>query len=371
MQIQTVKHCYIHVPFCRSICYYCDFKRTVYNHELVNQWLLAIGKEIQHYKTYLTPHCFETIYIGGGTPSALTHEQLSQLISYIKDYVGINCEFSMEANPEDINIEKLSLWKRLGINRISIGVESSESSMLKKMNRSEAALDLPTLIPLIRNHGINNISFDVMYGLPHQSLADYKKTLDFALSLDPDHISAYCLTIEDHSVWAKQGIQQVDDDLAADMLEYTHTFLQHNGFYRYEVSNYARNNLVSKHNLGYWLYDDFIAFGYGGSGKLLDKRYDHCDQLKDYLSDPVSSIVWIEEENSDIKQDYLMMNLRLKQPFLFHRYNEKFNEDFYQKYHVQLEKLKTKGYLEYTNHQLIMTDLGLDCLFSVLVDLFE
>ena len=363
---------YIHVPFCRSICSFCDFKRVVYNASLVNAWLKQLSNEINCYSKEINNTDLLSIYIGGGTPSCLTSVQFNALMDLIDPWIDSNLEITLEANPEDITSDNVKLWVSREINRISLGVESFDPCMLEKMNRSDKVLQLQQIVSTLKANGLTNISFDLMYGLPDQTINDYKETLLSVLAVNPNHISSYCLTIEENSKWAKLGFQEADEQIAGEMMELTTALLNEYGYYRYEVSNYAKKGYESKHNQTYWHYDNFIGFGFGSSGKANDKRYDHAPTLMQYCQNDNFERLYIEEDNHEIFEDYLMMNLRLKQPLLFSSIDAYYQGDsFYTDKKQALAVCQSKGYLSYDDKSILMSDYGLDCLFDCLVLLLD
>ena len=199
MTINNIKHLYIHVPFCNSICFYCDFCHRVYDSDLVDKWLNKLEKEIND-------NCkdqYETIYIGGGTPSCLSINQLDRLLSLIKPYSNDVIEYTIEINPESLDIDKINLLNKYHINRVSMGVQSSDNEILKNIGRRHTFEDVKKAINLLKENGINNISVDLMYSLPNQTIDILNTTIDDILSLNVPHISLYSLTIEENSVFGK------------------------------------------------------------------------------------------------------------------------------------------------------------------------
>lgn len=360
---------YVHVPFCRSICAYCDFKKVVNNEKLRKAWLDALHDEIMACQDILNACDFDTLYFGGGTPSLLPLDELKQIMEWLKPYCGSIMEASIEANGEDIDEQWIKGIQSLGFNRLSIGLESTDNNQLKAMHRR---CDYPTLVNAIdhaKSHGLTNINVDVIYGLPGSDLSQWQTTLSLLTKLDIPHVSMYALSLEADSIWGRQGVKPVNEELMADMMEYGISWLNHQGYQRYEISNFTKAK-PSYHNLHYWHYDDFIGLGFGASGKYNDQRYDHCDNLIQYIHGDTS---WkmIDETMEDIKEDYIMMNTRLKQRFAFDGYNHRFHDDFYKRYQSGLEHAKTRGFVDYDRDGLTMSDYGLDCQFSFLETLFD
>ena len=264
-----IKHLYIHVPFCNTICFYCDFAHRVYDFSLAEKWLERLEKEI-------TGNCkdqYETIYIGGGTPSCLNDDQLDRLLCMIDPYANEVAEYTIEVNPESLNINKINIFKKHHVNRISMGVQSSDDDILKTLNRKHTFDDVRKGIKMLKENGLCNISVDLMYSLPGQDMDILKKSIEDILLLDVPHISLYSLTIEENSVFGKKGVRSLDEEIEADMYEYIDKELKRNDYIHYEVSNFCKEGYESRHNMSYWLYEDFLGLSLGASGKIRNRRY--------------------------------------------------------------------------------------------------
>ena len=353
-----IKHLYIHVPFCNSICYYCDFCHVVYKDDLVDKWLNRLAKEIKD-------NCFdqyETIYIGGGTPSCLHLKQLRQLLELIKPYTDNVLEYTIEVNPESIDIDKIKLFNEYGINRVSIGIQSSNDEILKSLNRKHTYLDAINCVKLLKENGIDNISVDLMYSLPNQDMNILSDTLKDVLGLNVNHISIYSLTIEENSVFGKKNIKSLDEDIEADMYELIEKTLTENAYIHYEVSNYCIEGYQSKHNLGYWLYDDFLGLSLGASSKINNNRYTNTRSFEKYFNDTD-----IKEENlilnkKDLMFENIMMSLRTIYGLNIKQFNEKYDVDFIERY----KDVLNNKYLKIVDGNLICTNLEL--LNSILLE---
>lgn len=356
-----IKHLYIHVPFCNSICFYCDFAHRAYDLSLAEKWLNRLEKEIKD-------NCkdqYETIYIGGGTPSCLNDDQLDRLLSLIDPYTDEVKEYTIEVNPESLDTDKMDIFNRHHIDRVSMGVQSSDDDILRSLNRKHTFNDAKKAVELLKKNRLSNISVDLMYSLPGQDMDILKKTIDDILSLDVPHISLYSLTIEENSVFGKKGIRNLDEDTEADMYEYIDKVLNENGYIHYEVSNFAKEGYESMHNMGYWLYEDFLGLSLGASGKVENNRYTNTRDFKKYLNDD-----FIRDEDlvlsvEDQKFENIMMSLRT-----IHGLNI---EEFNKKYGCDLEKEYEKGlknkYIKIENGHLICSNLEL--LNNVLLDFMK
>ena len=304
--MNEVKHLYVHVPFCRSICFYCDFCHRIYDQELAQKWLHRLRKEMED---ALRPG-YETIYIGGGTPTALGYGELKSLLQLLKPYSAQVCEYTIEANPESLDEDKTALMKEFGINRVSLGVQSTDEEILRSLNRKHDFLLIQEKIALLRKYGLDNISVDLMYSLPGQTMEKLQKSLDDILSLDVPHISIYSLTIEENSVFGRKGIRSLDDETEADMYELIERVLCGNGYRHYEISNYCKDDRYSRHNMAYWNYEDFIGISLAAASKVGNRRYTNTRSFERYFS---SNDIREEDLCLDKKEqmfEHIMMSLR-------------------------------------------------------------
>ncbi len=333
--------CYIHVPFCNSICSYCDFLRFVSKKDTIEQWLLTIGEEI---KQRCENKSFHTLYIGGGTPSCLSVDQLHRLLSYCDRHISDCVEFTIECNPESLTKEKLECFKVHGVNRLSIGVQTTNNSLLKLTNRNHSKKDVVQCITMAREVGISNISCDAMYSLPTQTIQDVQDTLSFFIECDIPHISIYSLTIEENSVFGKKKIQALDEEIEADMYDMIVSYLTKHGYQHYEISNFAKEGYESIHNSHYWNYDDFIGLSMGSSGKEDHCRYECAKTFNHYFNHQ-----FIEEKIKLSKDDEMfemvMMSLRLKKGLDKNLFYQKFNCHFDEVFSDEIKKGLTKGWL--------------------------
>ena len=323
-----IKHLYIHVPFCSSICFYCDFCHIVYEKKTVVHWLERLRKEIEE-------NCqgsYETIYIGGGTPSCLEADELDRLLSMVEPYSGKVIEYTVEVNPESLNEEKIKLLRKYGVNRISMGVQSSDDEILRSLNRRHTFADAVKKIGMLRKHGITNISVDLMYSLPGQDLNILKKTLDDVLQLDVPHISLYSLTVEENTVFGRKGITPLDEETEADMYEMICETLKRNGYLHYEISNFCKEGFESRHNLGYWNYEDFLGISMGAAGKIGNIRYTNTTSFKRYFESEDIRDEIVELSREDMMFEHIMMSLRTAEGLDLKAFNETYGIDFLDRY---------------------------------------
>ena len=366
--MNKAKSIYIHIPFCHQICYYCDFCRVVYHEKQADEYLDTLISEINHVLD--VDGEYETIYIGGGTPSSLSLKQLERLLMALQPYASTVQEYTIECNPEDITNLKTTLFVQYGINRVSLGVQTSSSPLLSSINRKHTFQTVIDGVRALKNSGIHNISLDIIYGLPNQTLEDWKQTLQDCTNLEITHISLYSLTIEDNSVFGKRGVEKADDDREADMYEYAVEFLGDCDFKQYEVSNFKKENHESKHNLTYWRYDDFIGLGLNASGKQGHFRYTNTSNNNEYLSD-MRSKTYFHLTLVEQMFEYSMMNLRKTEGLSLKEFNYEFGVSFLDYYHNEIGILKEKNLIEINEEKLQLKCKNLILLNEVIVELFR
>ena len=342
-----VKSIYIHIPFCDKICSYCDFCKELYNSVLVDKYLLALEKEVvKNYKGEI----FDTIYIGGGTPSSLSLEQLTKLFKITELFKkSSNVEFTIEANFSNMSYEKLDLFKKYGINRLSLGIESTNEKHLKYLNRDLDKNEVKNIIDYAKKIGINNINLDLIYALKNETIDDVKSDLDFILSLDVTHISTYSLIIEENTVLGIRKEKNISEDLDLDMYKFICNYLKEHNFIHYEISNFAKEGYYSRHNQVYWHNLEYYGFGLGASSYIGNKRCTNTRAIKKYLS----GNYLLETEIVDIKRDMeyeIMLNLRLTEGINKAKFSKRFGKNIELCYNYS--RLVQDGYLEEDNNYL-------------------
>lgn len=275
-----IKNCYIHIPFCSSICSYCDFSKIYYNSNLVNKYIDSLLIEINN--NYHNEE-LDTIYIGGGTPSCLNILELTKLLDGLKILKkSKNIEYTIECNIKDIEVEKLKLFKEYGINRLSIGVESFNDNKLKYLERDYLSNDIYNKIILAKEY-FTNINIDLIYAVPNEDLDILKNDLDKFIKLDIPHISIYSLIIEDNTKLKINNTKTISEELDRNMYDLIENTLTNNNYIHYEISNYAKINYLSKHNMTYWNNNKYYGFGLGASGYIDNIRYTNTKSINKYL----------------------------------------------------------------------------------------
>ncbi len=358
-----MKGLYVHIPFCTSICFYCDFKRSIYQSEIVDQYLIQLEEDIKK----IAPTDIDTVYIGGGTPSALNIEQLKHLLDILRPYLDQAKEVSIESNLESLTDEKITLFEQANVNRISLGVQSLNNSLLKEMNRKHTKEDVLKTLQMIEEHGIHNISVDMIYGFQNQSLEIFLKDLNELCTYPQiSHISMYSLTIEENSVFHKMGVQLIDNELEALMYHKGIEVLEANGFKRYEIANFAKTNKQSLHNLHYWHYDDFYGVGLGASGKEDMVRYTIEGTMNEYITQNKIRV----EEQLDVHDqmfEEIMMSLRLVEGLDINRFNRRYDVDFMKMFEQELQQLMKQNHIEITNHHCVVKPSAMIQLHEILL----
>ena len=342
-----MRSCYIHIPFCEKICSYCDFCKMFYNEKLVDKYLNKLDEEIS--SIYKGDELY-TLYIGGGTPSSLNLKQLERLFS-ITDKLNknSNIEFTIECNFSNTTKEKLELFKKHGVNRISFGLETTSSKQLLFLERDEDKERTREIINEARNIGFNNINVDLMYALPNETITDLKSDLEFINSLNVEHVSCYSLIIEEHTKLSINDTKNIDSELDYDMYLEICKFMKDNGFNHYDISNYSKEDFESKHNLVYWNNEEYYGFGLGASSYLDNKRCTNTRSISNYLK---GSYLLEEEilEKDDLVYYEIMLNLRKSSGIDL--------DKLYSLYNVRLdyEELIDLGLLKLNNNKLYIPE---------------
>lgn len=299
---------YIHIPFCHSKCLYCDFYSTP-DRSRVDSVIAAIKTEFER-RSRLIRGPFSTIYIGGGTPSILSAQQFSSLVSILP--VNDSEEFTIEVNPEDVTDTSAEFWKLMGVNRISMGVQSLDDTELRRVGRRHDATTAVNAFRILRRAGFDNISCDLIYGLPGQSLVSWQKSLNAMVALAPEHISAYSLTYEEGTALTrlrdKGKITAADEDLYADMYYFLIDRLSAAGYEHYEISNFARAGYKSRHNSSYWCGTPYLGLGPGAYSYDGKSRIYNSPSVKDYLAGALEIVE--DETATDIVNDAIITALR-------------------------------------------------------------
>ncbi len=356
---------YIHIPFCESICDYCDFAKLQYFHSFADSYLDALEKELID---CVGNKSLKTIYIGGGTPTSLSDDQFTRLLKMVHPFALSVLEYTVEANPESLSLSKINMLKKYGVNRVSIGVESTNDNILKSINRKHTFQDVQNVVSLLRNNGIDNINLDLIIGLPNVSEKMLEKDIFNILLLNPNHISCYSLTVHEHTVFHINGIEEPSEDFAFESYKKINDILSIKGYEHYEVSNWAKPGFRSEHNLTYWRNEQYYGIGLAASGYIGDKRYKNTTSFKKYISFNNE----IEEETvsfTDQKQYEIMLRLRTSEGILLEDFNKKFACDFYSDNKDYIDGCIKDGLLILKDGRLFPTFDGMMVLDTICVHL--
>lgn len=356
---------YLHIPFCKSRCSYCDFATDVWRDSgSVERYVNALCREILSEPTAIAG-ASDTIYFGGGTPSLLKPEQVERILNAVHEKFDVtpDAEITMEMNPATVTPESLAAYKKLGVNRASFGVQTFNERDLKLLARGHDAEDARTTFKMLRDAGFENVSFDLIAGLPGQDLDGWRGNLDGAFAMSPEHISLYLLEIHQGTPLAEQirsGRQpEVDDDLAAEMYDITGEYIARSGYQQYEISNYSKPGFESRHNSKYWTLDP--VFGFGVSAHSFDGRQRYANQR-----DTAAYVAKIESgespevsrEEIDQASEFIFLGLRLNAGIDLAYYQHRFGVDIRTTYADALATLTDAGLVEIVDEHLSLTDRG-------------
>lgn len=361
---------YIHIPFCHQICHYCDFNKVFFDNQPVDEYIESIGQELQLMKEEgIQFSTLETVFIGGGTPTSLSAQQLGRLLEVIGQYVDIPSlkEFTTEANPDELTTEKLRVLKSGGINRLSIGVQSFDEALLKKIGRTHNAEDPVRVINEAREVGFTNISIDLIYGLPGQTIQQWQETLDQALALDLEHYSGYSLIVEPKTVFYnlmnKGKLPLPGEDAEAEMLAMLIEQMEKAGQGQYEISNFSKRGKASMHNLLYWQNEAYAGVGAGAHGYLGGVRYSNVGPIKHYMAalDEGKRPVYQTHLVTDIEamEEEMFLGLRKKSGVSASHFEQKFGRSLAEVYGETIAALIEQGLLEAKTDGFKLTEIGL------------
>lgn len=367
---------YIHIPFCAKKCYYCDFVSYPNMKEKQKEYVEALKNEIKSYD--LQNYNVTTIYIGGGTPSYIESKYIVEILKNLKNKVKANetkfenMEITIEVNPGTVTKEKLLDYKKVGINRLSIGLQSTSDRLLGQIGRIHKYQDFLQTYNLARNVGFENINVDLMLGLPNQLIEDLKESIENVIDLQPEHISIYSLIVEERTKLYKKietgELQLPEEELEREMYWYTKSKLELAGYKHYEISNYAKPKRKSKHNLNCWEQKQYIGIGAAAHSYLNNVRYCNVSNLEEYISNMAKSeadfedkyIVNERQNLEDRKNEFMLLGLRKIDGVSISKFKEKYVENPIFKYRDSLEKLVNDGLVQIDGDVIRLTNKGLD-----------
>ena len=354
MKSKKINSLYIHIPFCKHICRYCDFTKLLYNDNFSNLYIRQLFKELNSYKIGKV----STIYIGGGTPTSLNDNQFEELLKKVSPHLRKNGEFSIEANVENLTLKKLLLMRQYNVNRLSIGVESTDDKMLELIGRKHTFNDAKNAIKSAKEVGFDNINIDLIYGFPNQTIEQLQKDLENFINLNVDHVSIYSLIVEKGTMFYNDNIVEQNQDDSRQYYDEILSFLRKNGYKRYEISNFARNKKYSKHNLTYWKDKQYYGIGLGASGYINNIRYTNTKSLSKYLNGEYIDFKEKIDKKLEI-EDYLLTNFRLEDGFKDKDFFERFGVSFSEMFKSMIKSLEKDNYLIIKNGKIRFSDDGL------------
>ncbi len=387
---------YVHIPFCALKCKYCDFLSfDGESYGTMLRYVDSLCQEIKLYAPIATDYVVRSIFIGGGTPSILDEGLITNIMAFIKKTFKLDtdCEITIEANPGTLRHQKLIGYKTAGINRLSIGLQSADDDMLKKLGRIHNYDQFVASFKAARRAGFNNINIDIMSGLPGQTIHSYVDTISRVLDFEPEHISAYSLSIEPGTPFANDS--EILESLPPEMIdrrmyEITKKLLAAKGYDRYEISNYAKPGYECKHNMVYWTGGDYIGFGIGASSYFQGRRFNNMTDINSYIElMEETTEKFVTSDNMEIlyndttrklrenvtpvyidarMEEFMFLGLRMMCGVSREEFEERFNKDIYEVYGVVLNKYSDSGYMAAIGDRIILTDKGIDVSNAILAD---
>lgn len=365
---------YAHIPFCMRKCEYCDFYSIVVNNpdqfnRVVDSYLSAIYREARYYRSWAAEYEFNSLFLGGGTPTLVPAPRLAELVTFLKREYQLppDAEITIEANPKTVSPESLEVLRDSGVGRISLGAQAFQDSILQRLGRTHSVTDVKESVAALKEAGFTNYNLDLMFGLPGQTMAMWKESLDVAISLEPTHLSCYSLIIEEntpfHHLYTNGILDLPGEDMEREMLEYAAAFLDRQGYRHYEVSNFCLPGYESQHNLHYWKNRPYVGLGCSASGRVGNTRYTNVANINDYIATwqkDQPSLALNETIDMDLAMDEtLICGLRLIEGVSDTEFSARFGHSLGDIYHEQIKGLEARGLVTYQAGQLKLTREGL------------
>ena len=367
--MNNYKGLYIHIPFCKQKCKYCDFVSYTDKEDIFDEYIERLSIEASKYRGTE----IDTVFIGGGTPSILTCEQIITLTQIIKTtfILSNDCEFTIEANPKTLDSDKLKTLKACGVNRISLGVQSFCDKELKAIGRIHDAKTAYNTVELIKQHGFENYNLDIMLNLPNQTKESLLYTLNTAISLNPSHISCYSLILEENTPlfdeYESGKFEVTSDEYDRELYKLAKDALAKKGYEQYEISNFAKEGFKSRHNLKYWNCDEYIGLGAAAHSYLNGRRFYNTSEIQEYLNGfyhKEETLLSVDDKISE----YIIMRLRLTEGIPLEEFKKRFNIDFYEKYKELIDKFTNADFMKYEDNSYKLTENGFDISNSIMCE---
>ena len=353
---------YVHVPYCKQKCIYCAFCSFCDKNETIEKYFEKLKEELMFHKKELENKSIKSIFIGGGTPSFVDANLISDLLSFVKHEFKTqkNAEISIEGNPDSISLEKAKIWKKCGINRVSVGLQSTNNKTLKLLNRPHTFEDYLKAINCLKQAGFKNINSDILLGIPNQTVTEIKSTIKTLHSLGLTHISAYGLMIEDKTPLKKMvdegKIKEIGEEDAVALYNTVCKELKKYGYNRYEISNFSLEGFECKHNLNYWNRGEFLGVGIAAYSFLNGTHFQNTINLDEYLNTKYKKHNIEKESIKTAQEEFIMLALRLERGLDLNKFKKKFGVDFLKKYEKQTQKLLQNGLIKIENNHIKITN---------------
>lgn len=377
-EVKTMKTVgiYVHIPFCKQKCKYCDFISFQNCENYFDDYFECLKKEITEKANEINSEnkeiLIDTIYFGGGTPSIVCEKYIEEVLNKIYEYYNVseNAEITVEVNPGTVDKFKLEKYFEIGINRLSIGLQSTDDKLLKMLGRIHTYKEFENTYDLARKIGFKNINVDLMIGLPNQSLENVHDSLEKIVQKNPEHISVYSLIIEENTkmfdLIEKGELELPDEDVERKMYWSVKKFLEENGYIHYEISNFSKSGFESKHNANCWNQQEYLGFGIAAHSYFNNIRYSNIDNLRQYIENwkneqSVYNMVFHEHQNKDdMMKEFMMLGLRKIDGVKISEFKEKFVDNPIFVFRNQLNKLVEEGLIEVLENNIRLSDKGLD-----------
>ena len=361
---------YVHIPFCKHKCYYCDFISYANKTEYVKRYVEAVIKEIKSYD--LKEYIITTIYLGGGTPSYIESEYIKKILEALKNQFDIedDCEITIEVNPGTVTKDKLEEYKKCGINRLSVGLQSINDKLLKQIGRIHDYKQFLQTYELARKVGFDNINVDLIIGIPNQTMKDIELEMDEIIKLEPEHISTYSLIVEEGTTLEKQLQEEryklPKEDLEREMYWYIKKVLERKGYQHYEISNFSKKGKESRHNKNCWEQKEYIGLGVASHSYLNNIRYSNTENLEKYIENiednklQLNRIVHEKQIEADKEKEFMLLGLRKIEGVSIKSFKEKFDKNPLCIFKEELDKLEKQQLIKVMGDDIRLTDKGID-----------
>ena len=369
---------YIHIPFCKSKCSYCDFNSYAGMEELIPAYFSALKRNLAQYEVDFDKYIIKTVFLGGGTPSIVDADLIYDYIMNLRSSFEFDneAEISIECNPGTLKPESLGTYKKAGINRISLGLQCWQNELLKKLGRIHTAEDFERTLTYVKDSGFTNFNADLIFGIPGQTMEEWKETLGRVVSLGIPHLSCYSLSIEEGTQFGemhKRGeLPEPDDEIDRDMYHYTVNMLRDKGYKHYEISNFAKPGFECRHNLVYWRCGRYIGLGAGAHSYFNDSRYNNKVGIREYICalstgrSPAENFETID--TNEQRAEYMIVGLRTEEGIDINDFKNRFGADVMTVYGTEINRLIERGLLVIDSSKISLSETGLDLANQVFVE---